>query len=185
MTIPMNPMTLSPETTDDVEPRDVLAIEFDDPLLAQEALLAAKRLGRRGSLELADAALVARTEKGKTRLVQTRDTTPAQGAAKGFWWGGIAGLIAFGLVGWIAGLALGALAGAAYGRFRDIGIDDAWMRRLGDELTPGHTATVLQLPAFYATHLIRELRRFDGTLLHSSLADVDVEELNAALATTW
>jgi uncharacterized membrane protein len=164
-------------------PGDILAIDFDDPLLAQEALMAATRLGKRGSVSLGDAVIVSRDRRGKTRIRQTRDISPGRGAATGFWWGGLSGLLIFGTAGWLLGAVLGALAGAAYGKFRDIGINDDWLKRLGDELTPGHTATVLLLPQFYATHLLRELRRFNGRLLHSSLPGIDNADLEEALDT--
>lgn len=165
-------------------PEDILAIDFDDPLLAQEALMAATRLGKRGSVSLGDAVLISRDRRGKTRIRQTKDISPGRGAATGFWWGGLSGLFIFGTVGWLAGAILGALAGLAYGKFHDVGINDDWLKRLGDELTPGHTATVLQLPQFYATHLLRELRRFNGRLLHNSLPGMDSTDLEDALD-TW
>jgi uncharacterized membrane protein len=180
MTAPMNHDMPAPA---DDTPRDVLAIDFDDPLLAQEALMAATRLGRRGSVSLSDAVLISRDRNGRTRIRQTRDVSPGRGAATGFWWGGLMGLLLFGVGGWLLGALIGAAGGAAYGKFRDIGIDDSWLRRLGDELTPGHTATVLQLPQFYATHLLRELRRFNGRLMRSTLAGVDDADLEDALDT--
>ncbi len=180
MTYPRS--TDSPETFHDV-PEHVLAIDFDDPLLAQEALMAATRLGKRGSVTLDDAVLITRDRGGRTMIRQTKDVSPARGAATGFWWGGLSGLFIFGTVGWLVGAVLGLIAGAAYGKFHDIGIDDDWLKQLGDELTPGHTATVLQLPQFYATHLIRELRRFNGRLLHSTLDGIERNDIEDALDT--
>jgi uncharacterized membrane protein len=87
-----------------------------------------------------------------------------------------------GITGWVIGIALGALAGGLWAKFRDLGINDPWMRRAAAHLAPGHAAAFFQLPHVYATHLIRELRRFDGRLLHNSLRDVDSRELEEALA---
>jgi uncharacterized membrane protein len=161
---------------------DVLAIDFDDELKAREALLAATRLRKRQSVEMTDAAIVTRTTRGRTRIIQTRDTSPAQGAVAGSWWGGLAGLLLGGIAGWAIGIVLGALAGGLWARFRDYGIDDPWMREVGANLAPGHAAAFFQLPHVYATHLIRELRRFDGRLLHNSLRDIDSNDLEDALA---
>jgi uncharacterized membrane protein len=161
---------------------DVLAIDFDDELKAREALLAATRLGRKHSVEMTDAAIVTRTSTGRTRIIQTRDISPLQGAVNGSWWGGLAGLVAGGITGWAIGLALGALAGGLWARFRDTGINDPWMRRAAAQLAPGHAAAFFQFPHVYATHLIRELRRFDGKLLHNSLRDVETVEIEEALA---
>lgn len=161
---------------------DVLAIDFDDELKAREALLAATRLGRRRSVEMTDAAIVTKTSTGRTRIFQTRDTSPVQGAVTGSWWGGLAGLLLSGIAGWAIGLALGALAGWLWAKTRDLGINDPWMRKTAAHLAPGHAAAFFQLPHVYVTHLVRELRRFDGTLLHNSLRDVETVELEEALA---
>jgi uncharacterized membrane protein len=161
---------------------DVLAIDFDDELKAREALLAATRLGRRKSVEMTDAAIVTRTATGRTRIIQTRDTSPGQGAITGSWWGGLAGLFLGGFTGWVIGIVLGALAGGLWAKLRDLGINDPWMREMADNLAPGHAAAFFQLPHVYATHLIRELRRFDGRLLHNSLRGIDSTDLEEALA---
>jgi uncharacterized membrane protein len=131
---------------------------------------------------MTDAAIVTKTKTGRTRILQTRDTSPVQGAVNGSWWGGLAGLLVGGLTGWVIGIALGALAGGLWAKSRDIGINDPWMRRAAAHLAPGHAAAFFQLPHVYATHLIRELRRFDGRLLHNSLRDIDSRELEEALA---
>jgi uncharacterized membrane protein len=162
----------------------VLAIDFDDELKAREALLAALRLGKGRAIELDDAAIVTRARNGRTRIVQTKDKTPAQGAMLGAWWASLAGLVAAGLVGWLAGMALGALAGGLWARWRDVGIDDGWMKQLGRDLAPGHAAAFFQMGHVFPTNLLRELRRFDGRLLHSSLRDVESRDIEEALAFT-
>lgn len=173
---------LAPPTRTEGDVPDVLGIDFDDELKAREALLAATRLGRRRSVEMTDAVIVTRTPTGKTRILQTRDTNPAQGAVLGSWWGGLAGLVLAGLAGWLAGMAFGALFGGLWARLHDSGINDSWMKEMGTRLRPGHAAAFFQLPHAYATHLIRELRRFDGSLLYNSLHDVESRDLEEALA---
>lgn len=168
-------------THDTTLPESVIAIEFDDPLLAREALMAANRLGVRKSLELDDAAIVSNV-KGKVRILQTKDTDPIKGASIGFWWGGLAGLLAAGLLGWIGGALVGAAAGYAFGRYRDIGINDDFMRSLGTSLTPGSALAVFQIPFAYPTHLIKELRRFNGKLVYNSLSNIDDIDVTEALA---
>ena len=145
-------------------------------------MLAATRLGRRKSVEMTDAAIVTRTTTGRTRIYQTRDTSPAQGAVTGSWWGGLAGLFVGGITGWVIGIVLGAVAGGVWAKLRDLGINDPWMKEVTANLAPGHAAAFFQLPHVYATHLIRELRRFDGRLLHNSLRDVDSNEVEEALS---
>lgn len=162
-------------------PEGVIAIEFNDPLLAREALMAANRLGVRQSLELADAAIVSNA-KGRVRILQTKDLDPVRAGSIGFWWGGLAGILVAGLVGWIAGAVLGAAAGWALGRYRDIGINDDFMRSLGSSLAPGAALAVFQIPFAYPTHLIMELRRFNGRLVYNTLNGIDDAEVTEALA---
>ncbi len=172
---------LNPKTTDNTDPSDVLVIEFSDPLLAQEAVLATTRLSRRGSVELADAVLVHRDQKGKARIQQTREVAPAQAATTGSLWLGLAGLAFAGTVGWLIGLLAGGLGGWIWSTRRDRGIPNPWLDEVGRRLTPGHTATVVMLPSFYPMHLISELRRFRGRLMFSSLPGVEAETLEDAL----
>ena len=163
------------------DPSNVLAIEFSDPLLAQEAVLATTRLSRRGSVQLDDAVLVHRDRKGRARIQQTRETSPSQAAITGSLWLGLAGLAIAGTVGWMVGLLLGGAAGWLWASRRDRGIPNPWLAEVGRRLTPGHTATVVLLPDFYPMHLVSELRRFRGRLMYSSLPGVDAETIEDAL----
>jgi uncharacterized membrane protein len=163
------------------DPSDVLVIEFNDPLLAQEAVLATTRLSRRGSVQLADAVIVHRDQKGKARIQQTREVSPMQAATSGSLWLGLAGLAFGGTIGWLIGLLVGGLGGWLWASRRDRGIPNPWLAEVGRRLTPGSTATVVMLSDFYPMHLLSELRRFRGRLMFSSLPGVDAESLEDAL----
>ena len=102
----------------------------------------------------------------------------------GAWWASLAGLVVAGIPGWLAGMALGAIAGGLWAKWRDIGIDDGFMKRLGSDLAPGHAAAFFQMAEVFPTNLLKELRRFDGRLMHSSLRDVDPRDIEDALAFT-
>lgn len=177
--------SLSPSTestTATATPPDVLAIAVDNRLLARELLLAGTRLSQRGSFELTDAALVMLNRRGKPRIVQTRELNPPQGAAAGAWWGSVFGLFVFGLAGWVAGGVLGAGLGWLRAKTHDKGVPDDWMRHLADRLAPNETAVVFEMKDVYPTHLLRELRRFNGRLLTATIADVDVIDIEDALS---
>lgn len=162
------------------DPADVIAIEFDDPLLAQEALLATTRLSKRGSLELADAVIVNKIQ-GKTRITQTKEMAPAQAAWMGSWMAGITGLLIAGTTGWLVGIALGALGGWLWASRRDVGIPNPWLEEVGRRLRPEHSATVVMLPRFHRAHLLAELRRFRGRLMYTTLPGVEAETIEEAL----
>lgn len=156
----------------------LLAVEFDDPLKAQEALLASLRLAKRHAIHLDDAAIVTKEPSGRIRIHQTKDTSAGQGAAAGGWIGMLAGLL---FMAPLVGAALGAAVGGIWAKLRDIGISDKQMREMGEQMVNGHAALFLLFEPLAPTNLIREFRRFDGSILHSTL-DADLNaELAAAL----
>jgi uncharacterized membrane protein len=159
----------------------LVAIALDDPLLAQEGLLAAMRLVRRGQLELEDAAIIAK-DGGKLRIQETQDTRPAQGAASGGWLGMLAGLLVGGPA-LLAGAAIGAAAGGIFAKLRDIGIQDEEMQRLGEELTDGQAALLLLVEDAHLFHARAELRRFTGRLLYTTCDDDTAASIEEALGT--
>jgi uncharacterized membrane protein len=151
---------------------DLWAFAFDSSLWAQEALLAAMRLLARGHLKLEDAAIVTKV-RGKVRITQTKDVTPSQGAVGGAWIGTLAGLFV-GVP--LLGAALGAAAGGLFAKLRDIGIDDARMKAMGDELADGHAALFLLVADCHRSRALHEVSRFPARIL-ASTADQELVEL--------
>lgn len=169
-----------PDATDEHAAR-LVAIAVDDPLLAQEGLLAAMRLVRRGQLTLEDAAIVFKEEGGRIRIQETRDTRPPQGAAAGSWLGMVAGLLlAPGAL--LVGAALGAAAGGIFAKLRDIGLQDEQMKQLGEELDEGSAALLVLVEDVHLFHAMTELRRFHGRVLASTCDPRTTDRIAEALA---
>lgn len=154
------------------EGTELVALRFQNPIKAQEAMLAASRLAGQKRLGIDDAVLVIKHEAGKVQLVQTRDTNPAQGAVSGSWVGMLAGLFVPG--GLLIGAALGAAVGGIWAKMRDIGINDDEMKRLGEQLEPGEAALFLLVTDFHRVHAGHELGRFDASL-YASTYDEDCQ----------
>jgi len=96
-----------------------------------------QELQRKELIQIHDAAIVTYPEgakKPKTR--QLRSMTGA-GALGGAFWGMLFGLIFFIP---LLGLAIGAGMGALAGSMSDVGIDDAFIRRMREEIQPGTSA---------------------------------------------
>lgn len=148
------------------EGTQLVALRFDHPGKAQEAMLAASRLISRKRLAIDDAAIVIKHDGGKVQLLQTRDTNPTQGAVSGGWVGMLAGL--FVPMGFLIGGAIGAAVGGIWAKLRDIGINDDEMKRLGEQLEPGEAALFVLVTDFHRSHVGHELGRFDGTLYAST-----------------
>jgi uncharacterized membrane protein len=88
-------------------------------------------------IDVGDAVVATRNEKGKVRLHQSLPLVAAASAVGSFT-GMLLGMLLLNpLFGSIAGAAVGAAAAAAFG---DAGIDDKFMKELGETLTPGSSA---------------------------------------------
>jgi uncharacterized membrane protein len=114
----------------------VIGIKTDsraDGEFVLEALSAAVREKR---VALDDIALVSRDDKGKVQIEQTGDVTPGSGAKRGALVGALVGLAAPPLLG---AAAVGAGLGALWGKFRDRGVDDHLMNRVGGMISEGET----------------------------------------------
>lgn len=161
----------------------LIAVKFDEPLMAQELLLAFARLARHDKADIEDAAMVFKDVDGKIRLRQTRDVMPGQGAASGGWVGALVGIIG-GPLGILAGGALGAAAGGLFAKLRDVGIDDDHMRELGEQLDRGDAALFVLLNDYDVTAVAMELRRFEGELFYSTADEAIAERFRDELAVT-
>ena len=143
---------------------------------AEAALEALEALAADRALELADAAIVVKTDAGLVELHQRHELSIGEGAVGGGVAGVLAGLaLGFPFVIPAAGAALGAAIGAI-----DRGIDDGRMRRLGAELEPGQAALcALVGEADWA--VVRErMAPLAGELLVSELTPEAVAALRAA-----
>lgn len=160
---------------------DLHVFVADHPLRAQEMVLAAMRMQDNGYLELEDAAMVHKDDRGRIRVVQTKDINPTQGAVSGAWWGALAGLLAGGPL-LLAGMALGAAAGGLFAKLRDLGIDDDEMKRMGDDLSPGESAVFFLVKSCHQARVMHELSRFRVRLLHTTADDELAEGIRERLA---
>ena len=161
----------------------LIAVSFDEPLMAQELLLAFARLAKHDRVDIEDAAMVFKDDDGKIRLRQTRDVMPGQGAASGGWVGALVGIIG-GPLGILAGGALGAAAGGLFAKLRDVGIDDEHMKELGEQLDRGKAALFVLLNEYDVTSVAMEFRRFEGELFYSNADDAISRRLRDELAAT-
>jgi uncharacterized membrane protein len=116
---------------------------FDTPEGAQNALQILERLARENVISLSDAATVswpAGEPKPHTHQVQAPVGVGAMGSA---FWGLVFGLIFFVP---LLGAELGAATGAVSGSLADVGIDDSFINRVRDQVTPGTSALFVISP---------------------------------------
>jgi uncharacterized membrane protein len=80
------------------------------------------------------------------------------------------------------GLAVGALSGAVAGHFTDVGIDDKFIKQVGNTIEPGQSALFLLIAQWTEDRVLQELEHFDAEVLRTSLSAEDEEKLREAFA---
>ena len=111
--------------------------KFDSANGADDATDVLRNLATKKLITIHDAATV-RWEEGKKKP-KTRQLTNLAGAGAlgGAFWGMLFGLFFFVP---LLGAAIGAATGALAGSLGDVGIDDSFINRVRDEVTPGTSA---------------------------------------------
>jgi len=117
---------------------DLVVIAFPTEAKAEEVRQKLLAMQKEYLLELGDAVVAVKDDKGNIKLNQMINTTAA-----GAFWGTLIGLI---FLMPLAGAALGAASGAVSGALTDVGINDKFMKDTAAAIQPG-TAAALRLGA--------------------------------------
>jgi len=155
---------------------DLIVIGFQDEFKADEVLIELRKLEREYLVDLEDAAIVVRNKAGKVKIKQTQELVTS-GALSGGFWGLLIGLIFLHPMLAIFGAAVGAISGA----LTDIGIDDNFIREIGDTIEPGTSAIFVLVKKSTPDKVLDELSQFEGKVLRTSLSKEDEAKLQAAL----
>ena len=130
-------------------------------------------------ISLEDAVVVEKDGKGRVHLRQALNLTTA-GALGGGFWGSLVGLL---FLNPLLGAAIGAGIGAASGSLSDLGINDGFMRDLGETLPQGSAALCVLLRDSTPDRVIERLRSHapHARLLRTNLSHTDEERLRQML----
>jgi len=129
-------------------------------------------------LDLEDAVVAVKDDKGKIKLHQSVNLTAA-GAMSGGFWGALIGLI---FLNPLLGMAVGATAGAASGALSDVGIDDKFMKQLADGLPARGSALFVLVRRATPDRVLEAVTGTGGKVLKTSLNHEDEAKLQAALS---
>jgi uncharacterized membrane protein len=154
----------------------LVAIAYDDLDTAKQVVANIGAAQTAHEIELEDLVIVERRGDGKVKLHQP--SMAGAGAAGGALWGGLIGLI---FLMPLFGMAIGAASGAAAGALTDAGVDDKFMKQLGEELTPG-SAAVIALVRRVTMDKVLEGIKIPGRVIQSSLDNEAEERLQEALS---
>src|SRR5262245_63688364 len=116
-----------------------VVIEYDDQYKAEEVRLRLRKMQKEYLIDMEDAVVAVKDDKGKIKLHQAVNLT-GLGAVSGGFWGALIGLI---FLNPLLGMAVGATAGAVSGALRDVGIDDRFMKELAEGLLAGRSAQLV------------------------------------------
>ena len=158
---------------------DLIAITYKDDTSARAALDELTRLQKEHVIELEDAAVATMNQKGKVKVKQTleRQYTGTM-ATWGFFWGFLIGLIFGGPLFW--GLFT-ALLGGLFAKGRDLGIDNQFIKEVGNSLDLGESALFILVVEATEDKVLPEMAKFGGTVYQTSLSNADEEALKKAL----
>jgi uncharacterized membrane protein len=156
---------------------DLIAVAYPDRATAEEVRDELAQLTREHVIEIQDAVVVTREANGKVKLHQTLNPA-GTGAAGGALWGGLIGLI---FLAPLLGAAIGAAAGAASGALTDLGIEDNFMKELGETLPEGGAALFVLVRQVTPDKVIPRISRHGGKVLQTSLSNESEQRLQEAL----
>ena len=160
----------------------LLVISFDDPLRAQEFLLAASRLQRDKELQLHDAVIIRREEDGTSHVRETTDVTPGQAGVGAGVWGLLLGTLFGGPIGGLVVGAASAGGGALFAKLVDTGVKDETVQELRTKVPAGRTAVALLVSHVSVADLQRELARFPrAELVETDMPPAAVNAVHEAL----
>jgi uncharacterized membrane protein len=156
---------------------DLIAVAYPDRDTAEKVRAELARLTREHVIEVADAVVVTREPNGKVKLHQT--VNPAgTGAAGGALWGGLIGLI---FLAPLLGAAIGGAVGAASGAVTDLGIEDNFMKELGQSLPEGGAALFVLVRQVTPDKVLPRISEYGGKVLQTSLSNESEQRLQEAL----
>jgi uncharacterized membrane protein len=158
---------------------DLIVITYDKEQTGRDALDELANLQKMQLLELEDAALAVKDDKGKVKVKQTLENQVAGSSAVwGGFWGLLIGLIFLAPIFW--GL-FGALMGYIAGKAGDVGIDDKFIKQVGDSLDPGGAALFMLVVKATPDKVLEQMKKFGGEVYQTSLSNEDEEKLKQAL----
>jgi uncharacterized membrane protein len=150
----------------------LVVVGYDDPYKAEEVRLKLRKLHGESLLDLEDAVVAIKDEKGKVKLHQSVILS-ADGA------------VSYGFLGSLTGLIfLNAAAAATSGALTDVGVNESFMKELSATMKPGSSTlfVLVRRATPYRDKVLEELKGTGGKILKTSLSHEDESKLQAALS---
>ena len=169
---------------------DLIVIGYPDEDTAERVWNELVRLQEDYVVDLEDAAIIRRDQKGKLHVTTPAHHAVTWGTLSGLFWGTLIGLIFLFPLAPLVGAASG-LMGAALGAAQDLGIRDDFKKRVQDMVRPGTSALLVVVRRVTPDRFVEALRPYGGEILRTSLPHDAEQQLMKALhgedsaAPTW
>ena len=169
---------------------DLIIIGYPDETTAENVWAELVKLQHDYLVDLEDAAIIRRDQKGKLHVTTPVHHQAAWGGLSGLFWGTLIGLLFLFPLAPLTGVA-GGIMGAALGAAGDLGIKDDFKQRVQDLIQPGTSALLVIVRKATPDKFLEALRPYGGTVLKTSLPRDAEQELMKALhgdnpdAPTW
>lgn len=165
---------------------DLVVVGFEKPDTADQVLQKLVSLKQEYLIDLEDAVVVVRDENGKVNLKQSinlKAMGASSGLASGSLFGTLVGLLFLNpLAGFAIGGAVGAGAGALSGALADYGINDDFIKSLGDTLPANSSALFVLVRKVQPEKVLAEFAGLQGKVLKTSLSPDQEKRLQQALS---
>jgi uncharacterized membrane protein len=165
---------------------DLIVVGFDSTDEADKVLLKLNSLKKEYLIDLEDAVVVVRDGEGKVHLKQSINLTnvgATSGLLSGALWGALVGLLFLNpIAGFAIGGAFGAGAGALSGSLTDYGIEDDFIKSLGNTIPNNSSALFILVRKAQPEKVLAELSGLRGRVLKTSLSPEQELKLQAALS---
>ncbi|SCX22232.1 MULTISPECIES: DUF1269 domain-containing protein [Agrobacterium] len=165
---------------------ELVVIGFDDLTEAENVLSRLRGLGKEYLIDLEDAVVVTRDNERKIDIKQSFNLTAlgaSSGMLSGVIWGGLIGLL---FLNPLAGLAIGGVVGAGTGALAgslsDYGIDDDFIKSLGETIPLNSSALFILIRKVQPDKVMAELQDVRGRLLKTSLSPQQESKLQRLLS---
>jgi uncharacterized membrane protein len=166
----------SPEDDTMVE---LLVASFAGDEQAEAAYSTLREAEKQGLLLTADLAIVERGEDNRLSVRESEDVDAAPGALLGAGIGAILGMVA-GPLGLVVAAAGGALAGGVAAEAIDAGVEDDWLRALGEALRPGGALVAVAIARYWVPLAAGYLQQAGGEVTRHPLPEPLARELQSS-----
>ena len=156
---------------------NLIVVTFDNPDEAGQVLETLRSVQRGGYLGLDDSAVVVKDEEGKVHVKNEMDRGVKIGAVGG----GLLGLLLAGIFFPVAGLLVGALAGGLIGKSVDLGVDQKFVKEVGEDIQPGTSALFFIVRDANPDVAVAALKPYKGTVRQTTFPPESEDELRRIL----